>query len=369
MVPFEQMRDRTVGRWILTSEGAKKGYLRIEGESLIEVCWGDAPSGSAKGLVLPAFVNAHTHIGDTVAYPAPKGSVKEIVGPPDGYKHKMLRSKSVDEKTAAMRSAVEIINSCGTALFGDFREEGIEGLKSFRSAVGKGWPRAVVLGRPMGTEPSSKEVATLLRACDGLGFSAISDWPAGVLESMSRQAKASGKLFALHASEAAREDIDSILDLKPDFLVHMCKATQDDLFACRAANVPVVVCPSSNRFFGLDPDIPRLITAGVTVALGTDNGMIVRPDILGEIKAAFALSNARARISPLEIVRLATFGGRKVLNVDAKITTEISENTDLVVIRTAGDDPVGDLVTRAGSEDILAMIRGGKVGRTRAWTT
>jgi hypothetical protein len=55
--------------------------------------------------------------------------------------------------------------------------------------------------------------------------------------------------------------------------------------------------------------------------------------------------------------------------VDAKITTEISENTDLVVIRTAGDDPVGDLVTRAGSEDILAMIRGGKVGRTRAWTT
>jgi cytosine/adenosine deaminase-related metal-dependent hydrolase len=107
----------------------------------------------------------------------------------------------------------------------------------------------------------------------------------------------------------------------------------------------------------------------VTVGLGTDNGMIARPDILSELKVAFALSNARARTSPLEIVRLATFGGRKVLNVDAKITTEISENTDLVVIRTAGDDPVGDLVTRAGSEDILAMIRGGKVGRTRAWTT
>ena len=369
MAPFEQMRVRTIGRWILTSKGVEKGFLRIEDDSLVEVCWGDSPEDSMSGLVLPAFVNAHTHIGDTVAYPAPKGSVKEIVGPPDGYKQRMLRSKSADEKTAAMRSAVQVMRSSGTALFGDFREEGIEGLQTFRNAVGEGHPRAIVLARPAGAEPTSKELDALVRASDGLGISAISDWPTDLLRLMSRTAKAAGKLFAIHASEVAREDIDSILDLKPDFLVHMCKASQGDLIACKDAGVPVVVCPTSNRFFGLDPNIPRILKAGVTVGLGTDNGMIARPDILSELKVAFALSNVKARVAPMEIVRLATFGGRKVLNVDAKITTEISENTDLVVIRTAGDDPVGDLVTRAGPEDILAMIRGGKVGRTRAWKT
>ena len=368
MAPFEQMRERTVGRWILTSEGVEKGFLRIKGESLIEVCWGDAPSDSTRGLVLPGFVNAHTHIGDTVAYPSPKGTVKEIVGPPDGYKHRMLRSKSVGEKTEAMRSAVDVMKASGTSLFGDFREEGVEGIGMLKKVAEKGWPRAIVFGRPASIEPTRAEIDALLGACDGLGLSSISDWPADVLKDLSRQAKAAGKMYAIHASEASREDIDTILSLNPDFLVHMCKATGDDLVACREADVPVVVCPSSNRFFGLDPDIPRLLKVGVTVGLGTDNGMIARPDILAELKAAYALSNEKARITPLEIIRLAIFGGRKVLNADAKITTEISENTDLVVIRVAGDDPMRDLVTRAGSEDILATIRGGTVGRTSAWT-
>jgi len=362
------MTRETVGRWLLTTKGVEEGYLRIDGESLEEVCRGQPPADSVKGTILPAFVNAHTHIGDTVAFPAPKGTVKEIVGPPNGFKHRMLRSKSTDEKTAAMRFAVEEMRTSGTALFSDFREEGVEGLKSFRTAVEGGWPHAIVLGRPVGDEPSATEVDGLLRACDGLGFSAISDLPLETLKRMSRRARAAGKLFAMHASEAAREDIDSVLDLKPSFLVHMCKATDDDLVACREADVPIVVCPSSNRFFGLDPNIPRLLKAGVTVGLGTDNGMIVRPNMLHEMKEAYALSNVRGRVSPLEIVRLATFGGRKVLNADAKITTEISENTDLVVIRTTGDDPMSDLVTRAESEDILATIHGGKVGRTNAWT-
>ena len=369
MAPFGQMKDRTVGRWILTPEGIKNGFLRIGGDSLVEVCWGDAPSGSTKGLVLPAFVNAHTHIGDAVAYPAPKGTVKEIVGPPDGYKHRMLRSKSANAKAAAMRSAVEVMRTSGTALFGDFREEGIEGLKYFRDAVGEEPPHAILFGRPAGTNPTNREINDLLRACDGLGLSAISDWPADVLKDMSRRARTAGKLFALHASEAVREDIDSILDLKPDFLVHMCKATKDDLVACKDADVPIVVCPPSNGFFGLDPNIPRLLKAGVTVGLGTDNGMIAHPDMMAELKTAYAISNARGPVRPLEIVGLATFGGRKVLNADAKITTEIDENSDLVVISTESNDPLRDLVTRADSGDILAMIRGRTVRRTSAWRT
>lgn len=368
MVPLEQMKGSMVGRWILTEEGLERGYLRLEEDTLAEVCWGDAPVEAAKAVILPAFVNAHTHIGDTVAYPAPKGTVKEIVGP-DGYKHRVLRSRSSDSKTAAMKTAVETMRSSGISLFGDFREEGVEGIRSFKNALRDGWPKALVFGRPKGPEPARGEIDALLRDCDGLGLSAISDLPYDVLKTMSRKAHAAGKLFAIHASEAARENIDSILELNPDFLVHMCKATDEDLHKCRDNGIPVVVCPSSNHFFGIDPDIPRLLRSGLNVGLGTDNGMVVRPDMFEEMRTAYSLSSTDAEVTPLEIVLLATFGGRKVLNVAAKITTEISERMELLAVRVAGDDPLDDVVKRAKSEDIVAMIRGGKVGRTSSWKT
>lgn len=335
---------------------------------MAEVCWGDPPIEAARAVILPAFVNAHTHIGDSVAYPAPKGTVREIVGP-DGYKHRVLRSRSSESKTAAMKTAVETMRSSGISIFGDFREEGVDGIRSFKDAVGDGWPKALVFGRPKGPEPARGEIDALLRDCDGLGLSAISDLPNDVLKAMSRKAHSAGKLFAIHASEATREEIDSILELEPDFLVHMCRATDEDLRKCKDNGIPIVICPSSNHFFGIDPDIPRLLRGGLSVGLGTDNGMVARPDMFDEMRAAYSLSSADVRVTPLEIVRLATFGGRKVLNVDAKITTEISERMELLVVRVAGDDPLDYLVKRAKSEDIVAMIRGGKVGRTSSWKT
>ncbi len=91
--------------------------------------------------------------------------------------------------------------------------------------------------------------------------------------------------------------------------------------------------------------------------------------MITELGTAYSVSNAKARVRPLEIVGLATFGGRKVLNADAKITTEIGRDADILVIRTTGDDPLRYMVTKAGSEDILATVHRGKVWRTSAWTT
>ena len=66
--------------------------------------------------------------------------------------------------------------------------------------------------------PQEMEVEAILKIADGIGASALSDWDADDLRSLAGMAKAKGKLFALHASEAVREDIATILALKPDFL-------------------------------------------------------------------------------------------------------------------------------------------------------
>lgn len=362
------MRPEHIGGWLYSQERLQRGYISVESGRVVEVCSGAPPRGFEKALILPAFVNAHAHIGDAAAYPAPEGSVEELVAPPDGHKHKVLRSMSQAEKTAGMRGALRIMGRTGTTLFGDFREEGLEGVRSFRKAMDGAYPSAVVFGRPATAKPTDQEVRELIDECDGIGMSALSDWPYEMLSRLSSESRAAGKMFALHASEARREDIDSILDLRPDFLVHMCCASDDDLRMVADQKVPIVVCPRSNMFFGLRPRIPRLLKAGATVALGTDNCMLSRPDMVEELKVAYRSAVADGGIDPGTLVNLATSNARKVLNAKAKITTEINTMSDLVAIRVRGDDPLLGLVTEASSEDIVAVGKGGVLRRTSAWT-
>jgi cytosine/adenosine deaminase-related metal-dependent hydrolase len=361
------MKEEQIGGWLFGSDGLKRGYIRLVDDQVDEVCEGSAPSSSTKALVIQSFANAHVHLGDSVAYPAPRGTVQEIVGPPDGHKHKVLRATATEDKVAAMRAASEFMTSTGTALFGDFREEGLAGVRALRTALEGGSISAKIFGRPASADPEDSEIDLLLRESDGIGMSSLNDCPYDLLERLSGKAKSSKRMFSLHASEIAREDIDKILDLKPDYLVHMCKATDDDIESCVSAQVPVVVCPSSNEFFGLKPSLPKLLKAGATVAIGTDNGMITRPDMIEEMKASYRISRSQAGVSPSDIVRLATFNGRKVLNADPKITTEINAQSDLVAIRTHGDDPLLELITKSRSDDVLGTSKGGAFRRTSAW--
>ena len=363
------MEEELIGRWILTDKGPIKGYLRVLEGTIEEVCLGDPPRRSSKDCIVPGFVNAHTHIGDSVAYPAPRGSVQELVAPPDGYKHRVLEERSMKEKSEAMRSASDLMARSGTSCFVDFREEGLEGIRLLSESLGPRAPRSVVLGRPLDVDCTNHEIDALLGSCDGLGLSALNDWPLDFLAKLSARAKSSGKLFSIHASETVREDIDEVLSLRPDFVVHMIKATDGDIAACVDSGVPIVVCPRSYEFFGLELDIPKLLTAGATVGLGTDNGMISRPVMLEELQTAYRIGARKGGITPLETIGLATFGGRKVLNANGIITTETSVVDDLAVIRIRGEDPLLELVTSARSEDVLAVIRGGKLWRSESWTT
>ncbi|MGQ9587539.1 MAG: amidohydrolase family protein [Thermoplasmata archaeon] len=362
------MKSSSAGRWIFTPEGLTRGFLRIEEDRVAEICYGVPPSDSQKALILPGFVNAHTHIGDSVAFPAPRGSVEEIVGPPDGYKYRVLASAPVENKIDAMRVAVEIMNRTGCSLFVDFREESTRGIEELESSLSALSPYHLTLGRPVGSEASEEEIDAVLKMSQGFGMSAVRDWPLDFLQKLARKARGAGKLFAIHASETEREDIESVLSLRPSFLVHMVKATQSDLEMCADARVPIVVCPRSSEFFGLELDIPRLLRAGVVVGLGTDNGMISRPDMISELQAAYGMGLRSGGLSPQEVVNLATFGGHKVLNAAGKILTEIGIQHDLVIVRVRGDEPLRELVTETRSEDVVGIVRGGRVRRTETWT-
>jgi len=224
------------------------------------------------------MVNAHTHCGD-YGLKVPKGlSLEELVAPPDGLKHRYLSSLDEDGLRDNMTRFGRASAGYGSAGFIDFREGGYEGCRLLRGC----WEDAIILGRPISVEYDPEEVARILSVADGIGLPSLSDMPLEYIEAIADDVRDARKIFAIHASERIREDIDTILSLDPAFVVHMCESTDDDLAKCAEAEVPIVVCPTSNAYFGKEAPVVRMMENGVDVALGTDNGMLCEPDLINE---------------------------------------------------------------------------------------
>ncbi len=218
-----------------------------------------------------APLNAHTHIGDAfLTGRVPDGDLASIVAPPDGFKHRMLAQADPDVVVAGIRTALAEYAQAGCRRIVDFREGGVEGIRLLRAALDEALeaPAVTMLGRG-----DVEEVDRLLAQADGLAYSSIADDVDRDLAWLSRRCHEARGIFAIHLSEGKREDVEAALALEPDMLVHLCKATPADVRRVAEAGIPVVVCPTSNARFGLEPPVATLEATGVEWFVGTDNAM------------------------------------------------------------------------------------------------
>lgn len=264
-----------------------EGYVISDNGHLSEIGRGE-PSDDVDfeaDFVIDAL-NSHTHCAD-YGLTIPKGlTLNELVAPPDGLKHRYLSEASSEELSCNMRRFGKDSYEFGAASFIDFREGGLNGCIMLRSAC----PSAVILGRPISKTYDSDEIDKILKVADGIGISSISDMPYRYIEDVADQVREAGKIFAIHASERIRENIHDILSLDPAFIVHMCEATDEDLLECAEAEVPIVVCPTSNAYFGKTAPVARMVGCGVDVGVGTDNGMLCTPDVVRESRRLASLA-------------------------------------------------------------------------------
>ena len=324
---------------ILKRDAFEEGYLLLENGMIKEA--GKVPSTRPKvrGYIIPRPINAHTHIGDAFIRKKTKNlprDVEKLVAPPNGLKHKMLREASDDEIVQGMINSIKKMVSLGIYAFCDFRESGIKGVNLLKKAL-EGYPiRSIILSRPKEMSFNKDEIEKLLEISDGVGVSSISDWDFECLKEVSRAVKRKGKIFSLHASERVREDLDRILDLKPDFLVHMNQASMNDLERLVEEGIPVVVCPRSNLFFGLKPKIGLMKKIGIKLSLGTDNAMISDPDIFEE--ARWVKKNCKETTLE-DVLRMMTYNPREMLNLPQPDFDE-GERGDFVVLDTKSLKPI-----------------------------
>lgn len=247
--------------------------------------------------ICPAFFNAHTHLGDTIAMDCgATGDLRALVTPPDGLKHRLLHAASRGDLVAGMRASMEGMIAGGIAGCADFREGGIDGVTALREAC-EGLPiQASIFGREGGES-----------GADGLGISSARD-----VRDLARTvaaARSAGKLVAFHAGERDKEDMDAALAFDPDFIVHATHATKKQLRHCAENRIPIVVCPRSNWTLGVasssrHPPIALMLELGCIVWLGTDNVMFVPPDIHGEM----TFMSTVYRTSPVAVLRSAVAG-------------------------------------------------------------
>jgi len=293
-------------------------------------------------IIVPAFVNAHTHIGDSIAKEAGGGlSLDDLVAPPDGLKHQLLRETDRETTVDAMARSLKLMEETGTAAFIEFREGGVDGVAMLRDALA---------GRRIGPVILGRETAAAMEAGDGFGASGPRDNDFDQLRDATRQA---GKLFGIHAGERDPDDIHPALDLDPDFLVHLVHAEEPHLDRIEDGEIPAVVCPRSNLVTNVGVPPVRQLTERTTVALGTDNVMMNSPSMFREMEFLSKLTD----LSTETILRMATLNGAKIAGLNCGV---IEEGRDAKLLVLDGDsdnlcyakDIVRAVVRRAGQADI-----------------
>ncbi len=349
------------GRMMLDGEFVA-GHVGIEDGEVIEVGAGTVSDPIVEGIIMPTMVDAHTHLADHFIGLPGGMPLSDLVAPPDGLKHRMLRDCHPAMLDQSLRLMVDHMFQRGVSRFIDFRECGADGSRALAQIDGPAAP--IIMGRPDGLRFDPDELDAILRYADGIGISAVSDWEEEELMALSDHVRSKGCRLALHASEAVREDIDLILDLRPDHLVHMTMATDLDLELCASHGIPIVVCPRSNMFFGIMPPLRRMLEAEVELALGTDNAMVALPDMLTEVEFAARLLLLQGARDLSQILRMGWSIGRNVLIDQTPMNIEEGCPCDLMVLQDQGGDAVTDLTLRSGGGSVLMVSVGGREWRS-----
>ncbi len=312
----------------VTAEGVRKGTL----DGLIF----EEREVEPEFIACPAFFNAHTHLGDSVAKDPPFAGIDIVM--PEGYKFRMLE-RYEREGIDAMANSINLAYSSGCAAIADFREGGIEGLRMLRKA-----DKAEIcfaLARPSSIE----EAEQLVKIADGISISSVRDVGFKFAEELKEVAEKEGKIFALHAGEVDSKDVDDALVLQPDLLVHMNMATARQLKAAIDEEIPVVSCFRSNAFFNvLNLENYRMLADYEKWLVGTDNVMIASPSILDELSfASYILKDDRA------LFKTATrqlFGREGVVVFHRRLNLSNVKN------------PLASIVRRANIADVEAVVLG-----------
>ncbi|MDP2217529.1 MAG: amidohydrolase family protein [Methanolobus sp.] len=327
---------------------------------------------NSTNIIAPCFINAHTHIGDSVLKDPKLGEcvdyhvkrdLNALVKPPDGLKHQVLNKAPYHELVEAMEHSIRDMIMTGTGAFADFREGGLQGVHALEEAVDGLGIECIKLGRPRNPSVNNdvlhREIEQVLGRAEGIGMSGANDVDLQILKQIRTYTKKEKKKFAIHAGENDRSDIQGALSLEPDMLIHLTKAQEGDLKEIADQDIPVVVCPRSNFITGAGmAPVREMLKTGIRVAVGTDNVMLNSVSMFSEMEILSKVFGLEDR----QVFIMCTLMGAAVLGLNtsgsileknqAKVMILNGNSHNLAGVR----NPISSIVRRGRPDDILSII-------------
>jgi len=367
--------------WILPIAGRplRHGFVTIEGDRIAAV--GDRAPADASSLgdvaVLPALVNAHTHLELSYLHGLvpPSASFNEWV-----MTLMALRRNYPDPSAPpiieAARQAIAHARATGTGLFGDvsntlvtvplLREAGMSA-QVFYELIGFSHPDPAARVRDARAAADAINIDRRVRvslaphapySVSPALFMAIREdvdaHPDSVTTVHLGESSAEVELLR-HGSGPARvmlerlgvwsnewqipgvspaEYVAGLGFLGPDALVvHGVQFSREDLARVKTSGSPLVSCPRSNTYVGVGaPPLEAFYAAGLPIALGTDSLASV-----GDLNMFAELAEAR-RIAPTvparDLLRSATLTGAQALRYDEDYgSIEAGKRAALITVR------------------------------------
>jgi cytosine/adenosine deaminase-related metal-dependent hydrolase len=392
--------------WVVPVEGepVRDGAVAIGDEGRIDAVGPASELGEGErfpeALILPGFVNAHTHLeyavyagfGDGLSF-----------GPWIGVHIERKRRIGLLEMEAIARlGALECLRS-GVTMVGDCSFSGAAATACAEVGLG-----AVIYLEVFGDagaiadsfEPMSTRVAGSLSDGVRLGIS-----PHAPYTTTLQLYRASSELrlpLATHLSES-RDELDylrsgegpwsSFADLLvpplgttgvralaaegllgPDVLAaHCVQVDEEEIELLANHDVAVAHCPRSNALLGCGiAPLAALRDAGIRVCIATDSPASTPSfDMFDEMRAAVYAARAREErpdaLSTADALELATLGGARALGVaDERGSLVPGKRADLTILSFAGsrlvpwEDPVTATVLGGSPENVLATLVSGE---------
>ncbi|MHA1206644.1 MAG: amidohydrolase family protein, partial [Candidatus Hodarchaeales archaeon] len=296
-------------------------------------------------LLIPKFINAHTHLGDaTIKDIALNSSLDEAVGS-NGLKYH-TKSFSREERIDAMRITLLDMISEGTSTCIDFREGGLEGVSELLESA-EGLPiEVLILGRP----ESHTNVEMLLDHVIGFGYSTPLSYPLEEIQKHVESALRREKIVATHIGESiqviqtskkkfGKSDLLLALEyLDPKMFIHLNYTDNQELSKI-PDSVLIVFCPRSIAHFNLQFPPMKYFLKNPTkyiVGIGTDNVMTTPPNILDELRwVVLRLKEEGLNLTPQQAIKLITVNPSRGLQLLSGILA-LDYWADLMVIDLQG---------------------------------
>ncbi|HLH09469.1 MAG TPA: imidazolonepropionase [Terriglobales bacterium] len=315
------------------------------------------------GVVLPGFVDSHTHPVFTEARLVDfekriSGASYEGIAEAGGGIRSSLngvRESSRKELSDHVLSALRRMSASGTTTveaksgYGLSMESEIKSLEAIRDAA-RQWPGTVVptlLGahvippefrdrredyvalicEKMIPEAARRKLAEYVDVFCERGAFAVQETQ-GILAS----AKHHGLATRVHICQLSEARLGDLAQFQPHSYDHMDFVTEVDLADLAKMNAVATLLPAANYFLGLQkyPPARNLIDAGVAVALATD----YNPGSSPTTNMPFVLSIActHMKMSPAEVITATTCNGACALRLqNRKGSIEPGKDADLAV--------------------------------------